>query len=283
MIKRILVVTDGSPSALSAVSIAASLAGIIKIELIGIFVEDTSRLTTISTLQAVGHALTGEPLVPQPRSPEALAREEQRFSDEEHDLERFFNERCAAAQVQGRFIAVRGEPDAVLREWAKTVDFVVLGNRGPAAPGSGGASILSLLRTVARPILVVPDEVAGESRMLVAYDGSLTADRALRSAAEFAEIADFESIHLLTIAASLDEASAVQAPAVQYLSAYSMAVTSVVKVGKPDQVIAAYVAEIDASVLAIGAFGSNRIKETIFGSTTEAVLRDAQTAVLLVS
>ena len=265
MIKRILVAMDGSPSSYAALSIAGSLAGITGAELVGLFVEDIGRLAGIE-------------------GKEAEAAEDQ-LEAESLQLYQNFHSRCSSSNIEGRFLSIRGVPSTVIRDRAKTADFIVMGNVDKRT-GEGtdqSETVVSLLRALARPLLVVPDDPSGEPKIVIAYDGSLPSDRALRAAAEFAAISDMTTLHLLTVSATADECKTVQAPAVEYLSAYDLHVVPVCVTGKPEEAIPAYVEQIDASVLVIGAFGPNRMKESVFGSTTQAVLRQAEAAVLLVS
>ncbi|MFN8392073.1 MAG: universal stress protein [Bdellovibrionota bacterium] len=266
MIKRILVAMDDSASASAALSIAGSLGGIVQAELVGVFVEDIDRVS----------ALSGA----------VLAEEEQKIAAESQFFHKAFLERCESAQIEGRFLSVRGEPEQVLQERARAVDFIVLGNSGlrtGAASKQTGDTAKLILQSVARPVLVVAEDVTGESKMVVAYDGTLPSDRALRAAAEFAEISDIDALHLITVTSSPSDCEKLQAPALEYLSAYSVQVTPVCVTGEPGEAILTYIDQIDASVLVLGAFGSNKVNEKVFGSTTEAVLHQGQTAVLLVS
>ncbi len=264
MIKRILVAIDGSESANAGLSIAGSLAGIIGAELIGLFVEDTARLK----------GDTAE-----------IAAEETLLEAESMELYQAFQDRCDTSKVDGRFLSIRGVPNEVIRERAKAVDFVVLGNYGlhEGVNKEQGDTVLGLLRSVARPILVVPEDASGEPKIVIAYDGSLPADRALRAAAELAEISQMTDLHLLTASASNEECKSIQAPALDYLSAYDLHVTPVCVTGNPEEAIISYVSQVDASVLVIAAFGPNRTKDGVFGKTTEAVMKSVDAAVLLVA
>jgi nucleotide-binding universal stress UspA family protein len=266
MIKRLLVAIDGSPSALAALSIAGSLGGIIQAEVIGLYVENVGRFENLSGAE--------------------LETAEREVEEESRDLRKAFQARCQSAKVQGRFLSLRGIPDDIIRERAKTVDFVIIGNSGThrgTPERHSGETVSALLKSVARPVLVVPEDVAGESKMVVAYDGTLPSDRALRAAAEFAQISEIESVHLLTATGTTEECQTIQAPALDYLSAFDFHVTPVCLTGQPGEAILAYIEEVDASILALGAFGPNRLRESVFGSTTDAVLKQGQAAVLLVS
>lgn len=262
MIKRILVAVDGSESADSALSIAGSLAGITKAELVGLFVEDTARLSGANPVQT-----------------------ESEMEAESLQLFQSFQARCAQTSVEGRFLSIRGNPIDVIRDRSKTADFIVMGNSGKHAgvEREEGETVIAVLRSVARPLLVVPDDPSGEPKIVVAYDGSLPSDRTLRAAAELAEISEMTSLHLLTVCSSMEECQAIQAPALDYLSAYQLDLVPVCVTGKPEEAIPLYVEQIDASILAIAAFGPNRMKESVFGSTTQAVMKQSEAAVLLVS
>lgn len=264
MIKRILVAIDGSESATAGLSIAGSLAGIINAELIGLYVEDIARLQGDEA---------------------ANAEAEKLLEAESVSLYQTFQERCSSAKIEGRFLSIRGRPDEVIRERAKAVDFVVVGSYGlhEGVTKDQGDTVIGLLRSVARPVLVVPEDVSGEPKIVIAYDGSLPSDRALRAAAEFAEISEMTDLHLLTVSPTSEECKSVQAPALDYLSAYDLHVTPVCITGNPEEAIISYVSQVDASVLVIAAFGPNRTKDSVFGKTTEAVMKSADAAILLVS
>lgn len=287
MIRRILVAFDGSPSSEAALSIAGSLAGLTDAELIGLFVEDQSRFMHVSLSAAVLQNAVGEAVVPIPLPPEDLIAAEEEVEEESRALYELFQDRCQTAKVRGRFLSLHGVPEEVISERAKSVDFVVLGNCGRSSLQLGfqhsAVTVNGLLRTTTRPVLVVPEEALGESRLVIAYDGSLASERALRAGAEFAEISEMEAVHLFTIAGSEEEAAAIQAPALEYLTAYGLEVITGHDKGRAGDEILRYADHVDASVIALGAFGSNRLKEAIFGSTTDTVLKGANAAVLLVA
>ncbi|MCP4365691.1 MAG: universal stress protein, partial [Planctomycetes bacterium] len=56
-----------------------------------------------------------------------------------------------------------------------------------------------------------------------------------------------------------------------------------VRPGKPWEAISAHAREIDAGLIVMGAFGTNRLRELIFGSTTINVLENAKCPILLVA
>lgn len=287
MIRRILAPIDGSPASDSALRIAASLAGLTDAQLVGLFVEDEMRfLKSPSLASAIAEGLQGQSAIPVPLDPKAMLEQEDRTAAEVADLKQRFHVCLSKSGALGEFVNRRGDPAELIIRYAKTVDFVVLGNLGKHSGVEGkrrGITTSALVHATTRPVLVVPEEPLGESIMVCAYDGSMTAERALRAAAEFAEVSDFSEFHLLSVFDDEAEAREIQAPAMEYLRGYDFEVTAVNCAGKVAKTIGEYAREISASVVSLGAFGSHRRAERIFGSTTNSVLQDVEMAVLLVA
>ena len=209
-----------------------------------------------------------------------------KLAQEGHALLEAFDERCAHARVSGQFVSKMGIPAEVIIASARSVDFIVIGNSGQHEGIDqlhSGLTTNALLHNTTRPVLVVPEEPAGDSRIVIAYDGSAASERALRAAAEFAEVTQLTDVHLLTISNEENVYETLQKAALDYLSAYDLELTRTVSQGNAADVIAKYVEDVDASVLALGAFGHNKLSERIFGSTTSAVLQQTSAAVLLSS
>jgi len=286
MIKRILVPYDGSASSRSALSIGLSIARITRAELRGLYVEDMDRFTRLSLVTAITENLTGQPITREPLQAEAAAEEEAAVAAELQLLTEEFKSECRGAGVEMNFRAVRGSPSEVITAAARSVDLVVMGNRGRHVgidEKGSGATVSAILAQTTRPLLVVPDEPLGVSTIVVAYDGGAASERVLRAAAELASYMELDEIHLITVAPSKDEAIAIQAPAFDYLQAYELHVKPVTLDGKPYEAITRYARSVDASVIALGAFGSNSILRRLFGSTAQHLIGETESAVLFVS
>ena len=286
MIKSLLVPFDASAASLSALSIACSISGLTHASLIGLHVSDERRLSRVPLSTALAGSIGIAPIVDAPLPPDELLSVEEKLEHEAKDLLRVFDERCAQARVAGKFVTKLGIPADTIIDAARTVDFVVVGNSGEHEGidhGQRGLTTNALLHHTTRPVLVVPEEPEGDSRIVIAYDGSAASERVLRAAAEFAEVTQLNEVHLLTISSDSEQCERVQRLALEYLSAYDLELTRAVAQGKPAEAIVRYVDEVDASVLALGAFGQNRLTERIFGSTTSAVLKQTSAAVLLSS
>lgn len=163
-------------------------------------------------------------------------------------------------------------------------DMVVLGKRGEAADfasGHLGANIDRIVRSSTKPCLVTPQTFAPIERLLIAYDGSPTGKRVLKflvnSAPGFKDIA----IHLLTVAKSDAAKPQDLAQAQQQLQQAGLNLTVSQLTGDPEKVIAQYIDQHQISLLLMGAYGHNRIRHLVIGSTTVQLLRSIQVPVLL--
>ena len=98
-------------------------------------------------------------------------------------------------------------------------------------------------------------------------------------------LTQMKPVHVLTVAKGdsadeMAEAKATQAAAVQYLERRALSVETATRSGSAAESILEYVGEVDASILAIGAFGTGPVHEFFFGSTTRAMLEEASCVVL---
>ena len=284
MIQSILVPMDGSEAALSALENATDLARIAGAELRGLFVEDEGAFLPPAPAVPVAEPFAPgfEPLVPFPNPSEGLIRDWQMTGQK---IRTVFREHCERQSVKGNVEVIRGMAREVLIEQAKTVDLVVMGRRGkhPGRPRKGpGSHTEAVLMATTRPVMVVPAGTKRTARILMAYDGSKTAQRAIEFGGTFTKL-QVSKVDVLTVANTNAEAQGPQEEARKFLAPYNLDVSFVVKPGHPASAICQHAQEIDAGLIVIGAYGHNRLAEMLFGSTTDGVLEKAQCPVLLAS
>lgn len=178
---------------------------------------------------------------------------------------------------------ISGPPVDVICEQALTVDLVIMGSRGEFARWESkmiGATIEAVTRLCNKSILVVGKEFVVPSKMLMAYDSSPNANRALAIAGFMAQKLELP-VTLLTITDHPEHGRNVLREAERYLEPYDIDVSSEISSGSPDEVIVRYAEANDFDLLAIGAYGHSRIREAILGSTTEQIIRKSGIPVLL--
>ncbi len=188
--------------------------------------------------------------------------------------------------VDGAALTLRnGGLVETLAEVEDRADLVVIGKRGEAADFETlhlGANLERVVRGSRHPVLVTARAFRPVKRVLIAYDGGVSARKALNRAAEGPLLKDLEVV-LLTVGAdnasnrrTLDEAGAVLEKAGR------PATQKLVVAGEPEEVIAQMVKDAAIDLLVVGAYGHSRIRQLIVGSTTTTLIRTCQIPLLMV-
>ncbi len=176
-----------------------------------------------------------------------------------------------------------GVVSRVICQEAMEHDAVVIGRRGEHASWRGfllGSVVEDVVRGCAKPVIVTPREVRSLCRILAAYDGSRTSNRALGVAVALAEglglpmavvavSSDSSAGHSL-----LDEAGA-------FLEPHDVEVERILESGQPVDGILSAADREHCDLIVMGAYGHSRVRELLLGSTTDGILRKARVPVLL--
>jgi nucleotide-binding universal stress UspA family protein len=211
---------------------------------------------------------------PIPVAADALRDLEQQFRDDERTLGHRFLDFLSDHRLRGSFSAKRGRVEDILVEESKHVDLLVLGKFGSTTELDGSAVHLGrhledIVRQSYCPVLVVPPGGFLGTRILVAYDGSSSAHRALVSAVAMAHRSGAE-IQVLIV--TNDDGSKVTETARLYLEAHDIESGLTVRSGEPAERILESAQSWDASVIAMGAFGHGWLAEKLGRAATHDVL-----------
>jgi nucleotide-binding universal stress UspA family protein len=153
---------------------------------------------------------------------------------------------------------------------------VILGKRGEASGFARehlGSNLERALRSTKKPVLVVNREFKPVKSCVLAYDGSGSTVRAVDFIVNNPILRD-ASIHLVSVGQSdnpnlkskLDQAT-------QKLSDIGINVTNEIRSGNAELMILDTAKEQSADMLIMGAYGHNRVRNFIIGSTTTALVR----------
>jgi nucleotide-binding universal stress UspA family protein len=274
---RILVPTDGSTAGEAAVDHALRLAAVFDSTLIVLYVVDV-RVLEGPLLQSVG-TLWGDVPIP-------VWHEDLGASLRQHG-ERLLEEVASRVRAEGRSVELAleiGLPVETITERARSVDLVVVGRRGEhAAFGSHplGSTAEGVVRRAPKPVLVCPQGKHPLGRVLVAYDGSEHALRALELGVAYTERTRVE-LHVVSVHPRADEAERLAAEADAYARGHDLDVA--IHVREDDDAaeqILEVARQVGAEMLAMGAFGRGRLREFLVGSTTQKVLTAFDHPVLL--
>jgi len=195
----------------------------------------------------------------------------------------------AAARARGLACTTRteeGDPPDVLSAAAVASDLIVLGHDaafwGKEATAIAPA-VQGLLAHNPRPVLVAPSTPLPGSRVLVAFDGSLAASRALHMAALLG-IGTGRHIVVLSIGEAEAEATRRAEAAAKLLRAHGADVEDVIGMASsadPADLILAEIRALHAGISVMGAYGHTGLREVLFGSCTRTLLRACPTALFV--
>lgn len=178
-IRRILVALDASPQSLAALQAAVELAEALRAELLGIFVEDINlvRLAELPGIREVGVSSA------RPRPLESPQLERQ-LRARAARVRRALAQVAERSRIRWSFRVARGTIDDQLLEAAGEADLVILGRAGWSGTGKLGSTAQALLARAPQRALVLEAGERLRPTLMVIYDGSPTAARALATAAE---------------------------------------------------------------------------------------------------
>jgi nucleotide-binding universal stress UspA family protein len=195
-----------------------------------------------------------------------------------------------AAGILRSSTLLAGMPDSVHDEFAtfaRHFDLTVVQQPNPDTLGDEEMMIEAALFRSGRPVLVVPyTQTAGFacSRVMVAWDGSVPATRALAGAMPILKRAG--KIFLVTVEEGRKQAD-VDLPGFnisRHLARHSIAAELVrlTNAGDVASTLLSHLADAGVDLLVMGAYGHSRLREFILGGATKGIL-SAMTAPVLMA
>jgi nucleotide-binding universal stress UspA family protein len=200
-------------------------------------------------------------------------------------LERF-TARCSEAGAAHVELKGVGPPSELIAGEARSCDMVILA-RGShfhfTAQGDDSDEIVRrVLKDPPRPIVVVPATPSKDGPVLIAYDGSPQAARAL-AAFQAAEPANPGVLHILSVSSRAIEAAQNAEQAREFLSRHNVVAVAhaLQSSAPPAKVILEQIGRLNAGLLVMGAFGKPALREFILGSVTRTVLHNTPVPLFL--
>lgn len=171
-----------------------------------------------------------------------------------------------------------------LEQFEAEYDLLVIGKRGESADMAKlhlGSMLERAVRAVRRPILVASRAFKPIEKVLVAFDGSASARKAVEMAASSPLLRGLECHVVLAGDASPANTAAMQW-AHALLDANDVNARMECIPGHADVIIADYVRNHGIDLVTMGAYGHSRIRQLIVGSTTTTIIRSCLVPILLV-
>lgn len=270
MLKNLLIGLDGSVDGRSALELGLRWARRFGARLTGVaVVDEPGILTSGSILYRAGRSW-----------PESSAKTE--FETAHHTAQQLLDEfgrRCSETGVECKALEDVGTPFLQILIEAQSSDAVLLGRHTHFDYGFApepDQTLGKVIQDSPRPVVAVPPWPGGGRAIVVAYDGSPQAARALY-AFQASGLGDEAPIHVVSVGAGLDDVAQRADRAVAYLRLHGLdAAAHPVDATLPvaDAVLGT-VRHFDAGLLVMGAYGEPVLKEFFLGSTTRSVLKES--------
>ena len=162
-----------------------------------------------------------------------------------------------------------------LIELEDDIRVLVLGLRGKVHDNQThkiGAKLEAIIRSLHRPILIVNDTFKAPQQIMLAYDGSAAADKAVEMISS-SPLYKGLKCHLVCVNKNEETAGKLLEQATTKLkAAEDIEVISAKLKGKVDQALCAYQQQHDIDLTVMGAFSHTRLHDMLLGSFTHKML-----------
>jgi nucleotide-binding universal stress UspA family protein len=261
----ILVTVDDTPSCVAAKTLALSLArqtGAAIRGVTGIDLSDIDRVE-LAPIGGAGYAYA------------RLQHREERAKQRRAriaELPDVFQRSLAAEGVEARCHTMESDVRSELLRVVETCDLVITGRDAEfhLEPLEGMTPLVEhIVAQGCRPVIVTGPDSIRNGPVLVAYDGSAPAAKALQAAALLG-IFRSSGVHVVSVCRERAEASSIAGRARAFLEPYGVDVDidAAGSSDHPADILSKRAAEIGARMLVMGAFGHRGFREILFGSST---------------
>jgi nucleotide-binding universal stress UspA family protein len=273
MLRSILIGLDNSESGIAAQELALRWAQQLGSRLVGITIVDDPgiQFTEDMLFGDIQHVPGAEVLVAEAHvsTPTRLRA-----------VEDHFGRRATEAGVEFQVLEGVGSPHLEILLEAQKHDIIVLGQGSHFEygwEGNPGETVARVLRDTPRPMVAVPNALDQGESIVVAYDGSLPAARAL-SAFVASGLDRGRPVHVVNSAVSGHKAAVrTAARAVEFLRTHEIRATPHILESKhdPAQSILKKAEALHTGLLVMGAYGQPVLREFFVGSFTRTILKES--------
>ncbi len=279
--KKILLLTDGSAYSAEAAKYALWLGSASPVSVTAVYLTDL-RQFEIPLMADIGGSLGAQPYADLTAHLRQFEEQKAKLIGEQVSKALGGNPAVAGLNFQHK----TGTLTDCLAQYEPDTDLVVVGKRGENANFETehlGSNLERVLRSSTKPCLVTNRAFREIKRIAIAYDNSLTSQKAVRwvcSDPAFKRCA----IHMVTVAEGGREDEASQALRTGEAIARDCGVTPTCQVigGVLEASITNYVDTNAVDLLVMGAYGHSRIRYLLIGSATTSMIRSCKIPVLCV-
>jgi nucleotide-binding universal stress UspA family protein len=276
MIKSMLIPTDGSAYSEVALEYGIYLAERFGAKITGLHVVDDRDLEG-PLLSDIAGALGFTPYQ------NYLPKFRKILEDRGDFILETFRNTCERKSIRPKLKRISGTVPGMIAEEAKKVDLVIIAQRGEHerwSSGLLGSTTESVVRRSPRPVLVTPPSFREFANVLVAYDGSVESNQALKTTCETFVFSDTR-LKAVIVTGDRNRCEALTQEIEAFVSPYEMDVDIECLRGEASSEILRYAEESRIDLIVMGAFGHSRIHDLILGGTTAYIIRNTTLPVLL--
>ena len=175
-----------------------------------------------------------------------------------------------------------GSPVSELIEESKFHDFIVIGKQTSFEYDANETygTLERVLKNGLIPVLAVSDSVREIKNVLVAYDNSIPASKAVHM---FLLLGIWGACDITLLTVNNDAAAAqdLLGNLGGFFESYGIKPTLATRSGHPDTVVKSYIAENDIDMLVMGAYGRKSVREFFVGSVTYHLIHETEIPLFL--
>ncbi|MGA1193374.1 MAG: universal stress protein [Kiritimatiellia bacterium] len=280
MIKSLLACTDGSSHGETAVEYGIQLAGKLNASL-GILHVLDERMLEGPFLANLSGLIGAQPYT------DSLGQFREIMQQKGEAVVAAVEAKAEAGGIpDARAKLIWGHPARTILGAENSAELIILGQDGEHDKSTGdwtGSTTDRVARHATRPVMIVPGHYVAIDKIMVAYDGSPHASRALREAIDLA-MALHVPLVICTVIEADDQGRAMDHAdtAMRLARAHECAAAFLITEGQPDQCLLKKAIETKCSLLIAGAHGHGRIREWIVGSTAHELIINTTLPLMLV-
>jgi len=265
MIKRVLVALSGSPYTPAAMEHGFDLANTHQAEITGVTVTDLAKLANVGPVPLGGGAAAAE------LSHQRIADAEQRIAE----CVANYKTACDAHGVTGHLHQEAGDIiDEITKLWRYN-DVVVFGLRGLFEYGvihNPDDMLIRIIKSGIRPILAVDKEYRDINNVMIAYNGSLEAAKAMKS---FVQTRIYPNVNLRIVSFEKrkDDPQELLSDAKKYCAAHGFEAETDHVDKEPRDHLIDYAERNGMDLIVMGSTGRSRLTEYILGDTVLTAIK----------
>ncbi len=277
MVNKILVPVDGSINGFNALEYGIYIARKLGASLIGVYVLDANLIQGPMFTDVSGS-------VGMPPYAGFFEAAENSLNEKADFILKDFAARCRRAGVSFETKKPIGKISQVIIEEGQNADLIVMARKGEhfhlKEGGLLGSVAEAVVRNSGKPVIVTPENFIEIESMAIAYDGSEPAKKALKFSVDFSENTAWP-LTAIIINSDSKKGAALTEEIEDALEDHSTDCAIITLQGKETEEIINYIKEGAVELMAMGAFGHNRLRSLIMGSTTSQVIQKSIIPVLL--